>query len=301
MLRPQFRYTHDLVRKLLRIERARAATQLLRPGTIGDAKQTPIEGNSDDCPSEATLAELRISQGEASAAYRSGSGLIFNQARTDIVYVPPEATEVPDLMTELMSWLADTWESVTGVVLAGVLEEELLLIQPYERNNGALARLAGDAVLQQKGYGFARVQERMARDMPAYVEASHSCHSGAYSETADLTHWLEFFASAVADAAEEAQPAGGQVAHHALAGDQPYTGPTILRDRQIQALQFIRQNGAIRSGQYQRLASIVPDTARRDFDDLMAKGLVEVRGVGRATHYLLTARGAEEAERRRVS
>jgi DeoR/GlpR family transcriptional regulator of sugar metabolism len=64
-------------------------------------------------------------------------------------------------------------------------------------------------------------------------------------------------------------------------------------------LQYIRENGAIRSGEYQRLASIVPDTARRDFDELMGKGLIEVRGVGRGTHYVLTTRGVDEAERRR--
>jgi Fic family protein len=282
MLRPQFRYSHDLVVKLLDIERARGAS---------------IGGNSDDCPSEATLAELRASLGDPSHGYRHSSGLIFNQARTDIVYVPPGTDDVPELTAELMNWLAECWDSVAGVVLAGVVEEELLLIQPFERNNGAVARLAGDAILRRKGYGFARIQEQIAREPAAYVEASHSCHMGAYSETADLSQWLEYFAGVVAGAAREAVPA-----QPPAAGVEPaYTGPTILRERQIQALQFIRSNGAIRSGQYQRLASIVPDTARRDFDDLMAKGLVEVRGVGRATHYLLTARGAEEAERRRVS
>ena len=289
MLRPQFRYSHDLVLKLLDIERARAAHE--RSGRNGHSNA--IRGNSDDCPTEATLAELRASLGDEGRGYRHSSGLIFNQARTDIVYVPPGTDDVPDLMADLLDWLAESWDSVAGVVLAGAVEEELLLIQPFERNNGALARLAGDAILRRRGYGFARAQEQLAREPAAYVEASHSCHKGAYSDTADLSRWLEYFAGAVADAAREAMPAAG--------AERAYTGATILRDRQIQALHFIRSNGAIRSGQYQRLASIVPDTARRDFDDLMAKGLVEVRGVGRATHYLLTARGADDAERRRVS
>ncbi|MFI5267800.1 MAG: Fic family protein [Chloroflexota bacterium] len=294
MLRPRFRYSHDLVGKLLQAEHARGA--LPPPNYIGS--------NSNDCPSEDTLYELRATLGDNKPGYRRGSALIFNQARTDIVYVPPEAPDVPDLMGQLTDWLDGGWDSVPGIVLAGVLEEEILLIQPFEHDNGALARLAGDTVLRRKGYGFAPVQAHMSKDPRGYVEASHSSHSGAYSELADLSRWLEYFAGEVAGAAEQARLSalGGQPAPRAAAGQEAaYAGPTILRDRQIQALRYIRENGAIRSGIYQRLAGIVPDTARRDFDDLLAKGLVEVRGVGRATHYLLTQRGADEAERRRVS
>lgn len=293
MLRPRFGYSHDLVGKLLRVERARGALA-----------SEYLVGNSDDCPTEDTLYELRATLGDHQPGYRRGSALIFNQARTDIVYVPPEAPDVPELMAELTAWLDAAWDNVPGIVLAGVLEEEILLIQPFEHNNGALARLAGDTVLQRNGYGFAPVQAHMSKDPQSYVEASHSSHNGAYSELADLSQWLEYFAGEVASAAGQARrsASGGRPAPRAASSQETaYAGPTILRDRQIQALRYIRENGAIRSGQYQRLTGIVPDTARRDFDDLMAKGLVEVRGVGRATHYLLTQRGADEAERRRVS
>jgi Fic family protein len=294
MLRPRFHYSHDLVRNLLRSEHARGT---LAPEGIG--------GNSHDCPTEDTLYELHASLGEKRPGYRRGSALIFNQARTDIIYVPPEAPDVPLLMGDLTEWLDGAWDSVPGVVLAGVLEEEILLIQPFERNNGALARLAGDAVLQRLGYGFAPVQAHMSKDPHGYVEASHSSHSGAYSELADLSRWLEYFAAEVAGAAEHARRSAVSEGRpplppRAAASQQTaYSQPAILRDRQIRALRYIRENGAIRSGQYQRLAGIVPDTARRDFDDLIAKGLVEVRGVGRATHYLLTQLGADEAERRK--
>jgi predicted HTH transcriptional regulator len=72
----------------------------------------------------------------------------------------------------------------------------------------------------------------------------------------------------------------------------------VLRPRQTKALEYMRGNGAIRSGEYQKLVGIVPDTARRDFDELIDKGLIEVRGVGRGTHYVLTAAGMQEASRR---
>jgi Fic family protein len=280
MLRPRFRYSHDLVQMLLRSERVRVA------------------GKSDECPSEDTLLELA---GRQQTSYRHGSALIFNQARTDIIYVPPDADEVPDLMAELVEWLDEAWETVPSVIIAGVLEEELLLLQPFEHDNGTLARHAGDMVLARKGFGAIAVQAEIGKDPQSYVEASHSSHRGAFSEDADISRWLEYYASVVASAAEHVRVDAKPVAPARNGDSELYAAPLILRDRQLQALRYIRDNGAIRSGEYQRLAGIVPDTARRDFDDLMAKGLVEVRGVGRATHYLLTARGAGEAERRRSS
>ncbi|HVA24031.1 MAG TPA: hypothetical protein VMW62_06510, partial [Chloroflexota bacterium] len=206
MLRPRFRYSHDLVGKLLRIELVRGAFEIAGPFPSRNGQRAALEriaGNSADCLAESALFELRATLGDDRPGYRRGSALIFNQARTDIVYVPPEAPDVPALMADLMDWLDAAWEGVPGVVLAGVLEEEILLMQPFEHDNGPLARLAGDAVLLRKGYGFVPLQAHMSKDPQTYVAASHSSHSGAYSELADLSRWLEYFTGKVAGAAEQ--------------------------------------------------------------------------------------------------
>jgi Fic family protein len=157
--------------------------------------------------------------------------------------------------------------------------------------------------LTRRGYGlggYSAPEITMANHPDDYQAASGTSHSGVHSSEADFTAWLEYYSGQLTEAAEQAREA-------VLSWSKPAAVieavtpelPVILRDRQLKALLHIRENGAIRSGEYQRLVGIVPDTARRDFDELMDKRLIEVRGVGRGTHYMLTQRGIEEVQRRR--
>src|SRR5581483_8190842 len=178
-----------------------------------------------------------------------------------------------------------SWEGLPGIILAGICQQELLMIQPFEQANATLARAAGELILLRKGYGFGgytSLTAALARRAGEYEEAARASHSGVYSRQTDFTNWLEFYCEALEAAAAEARL---EVLNRFEAANRPELegmpeAPLVLRDRQWQALRHMRDNGAIRSGEYQKMAGIVPDTARRDFDELMDKGLIAVRGVG---------------------
>jgi len=62
-----------------------------------------------------------------------------------------------------------------------------------------------------------------------------------------------------------------------------------LNERQKKALGYLKRQGKIANRDYRELFGVVRDTAHRDLIDLLDKGLVEKRGVGRGTWYVLTA------------
>jgi len=65
-----------------------------------------------------------------------------------------------------------------------------------------------------------------------------------------------------------------------------------LNPRQMQALDFLAQNPRITSSDYQDLCPEVhPETLRRDFADLVKRGVLIKMGSKRATYYILRARG----------
>ena len=331
MFRPLYRYTHELVESLMRIEAAKAAIEVLplprgasnelreqaRRAQISGAQQLDPEISGGYGATLASLAAKATSYpdedvlfglhealtGTASDDYRATSSLVYNQARTDLIYVPPEAPEIPGLMDDLLNWLEESWDELPAIVVAGIYQQELIMIQPFGTNNGSLARLAGELVLLRKGYGFGgfvALNPELVKRLDWYEQATRSAHSGVYSNQQDFTSWLEFYAEVVDTAVGRARDdvvARFEAANRPAIDGTP-EAPVVLRDRHLKALDFMRQNGAIRSGEYQKLTGIVPDTARRDFDELMDKGLIAVRGVGRGTHYVLTQRGSEEAEKR---
>ena len=139
--------------------------------------------------------------------YRDGQNVIRDSASGAIVYMPPEASDVPRLMNELVNWVS--WAEKTGVpvpLVAGLLHYQFVTIHPYYDGNGRTARLLATFILQRGGYGlqgFFSLEEFHARDLTAYYRAlaTHPHHN--YYEgraNADLSSWMNYFLSTLAGA-----------------------------------------------------------------------------------------------------
>jgi predicted HTH transcriptional regulator len=71
-----------------------------------------------------------------------------------------------------------------------------------------------------------------------------------------------------------------------------------LSDRQKRAVAHLRTAGRITNREYQVLVGVTDRTALRDFDELVARGVIEKRGAtGRATHYVLARRTRQEPDK----
>ena len=162
---------------------------------------------------------------------RDGQNVIRDSASVVIVYMPPEASDVPRLMNELVNWVS--WAEKTGVpvsLVAGLLHYQFVTIHPYYDGNGRTARLLATFILQRGGYGlqgFFSLEEFHARDLLAYYRAlaTHPHHN--YYEgraNADLTSWMNYFLSTLADAFGEVRDS---VARHA--GQNLIVEPEFIR------------------------------------------------------------------------
>jgi predicted HTH transcriptional regulator len=60
-----------------------------------------------------------------------------------------------------------------------------------------------------------------------------------------------------------------------------------LNPRQRKAISFLKVNHRITNADYQKLTGAIRKTAARDLDDLIQKDLLQRKGTGRSTHYLI--------------
>ncbi len=140
--------------------------------------------------------------------YRDGQNVIRDSASGGLVYMPPEAKDVPKLMTELFTWLSSerTSRDLPAPVMAGLAHYQFATIHPYYDGNGRTARLLTNLLLHQAGYGLKGIyslEEYYARDLGEYYKAlsvgpSHNYYMGR--ESADLSRWLEYFCLGMVDA-----------------------------------------------------------------------------------------------------
>jgi Fic family protein len=137
--------------------------------------------------------------------YRDGQNVIRDSASGAIIYLPPEARDVPALMAALVEWVHTTEkEGLPVPLIAGLVHYQFVTIHPYYDGNGRTARLLATFILHRGGYGlngFFSLEEHHARDLEGYyrslsVHPHHNYYEGRAE--ADLTPWLEYFSKTLA-------------------------------------------------------------------------------------------------------
>lgn len=84
-------------------------------------------------------------------------------------YIPPEHSEIPDLIDELVEYVNTTDDH--PLIVAAVVHYQLVTIHPFEDGNGRTARLMSGYILDLNGYGFngiGSLEEYFAYDADEY-------------------------------------------------------------------------------------------------------------------------------------
>ena len=137
--------------------------------------------------------------------YRTCQNAIYDSESGAKIYLPPEFTDVPELMKDLCDWVKHS-QDLPVPIIAGVVHYQFVTIHPYLDGNGRTARLLTSFIMQSGGYGLKGIyslEEYYAQNLMAYYDAiqTHPHHNYYYGRNeADITSWLEYFISGVAEA-----------------------------------------------------------------------------------------------------
>jgi cell filamentation protein, protein adenylyltransferase len=180
-----------------------------------------------------TEVELRsihglVMTGKVKAApYRDGQNVIRDGRSGRIVYLPPEANDVPQLMKELVRWVSGSLREreLPIPVIAALAHYQFATIHPYFDGNGRTARLLTTLLLQRHSYGLGGIyslEEYYAANLDRYYSGlalgpSHNYYFGRAE--ADVTPFVEYFCVGMADAFSKVR-ARAQMAGRARSADQ---------------------------------------------------------------------------------
>lgn len=214
----------------------------------------------------------------AATPYRDGQNVIKDSRSGRVVYMPPQAKDVPLLMAELVEWLKSSEGVVVCPLRAAIAHYQFATIHPYYDGNGRTARLLTNLVLHLGGYGLKGIyslEEYYARDLPAYYGAIAAGPSHNYYEgraRADITAWLEYFVAGMAEAFAKVE-AQARAAEDRWEGDRsPELRRLDPRQRKVLAL-FARQQ-VVTSRDVGSLFSFAPRTARLLLQKWTAQGFL---------------------------
>lgn len=128
-----------------------------------------------------------------------------------IVYLPPEPNDVPTLMEDLVAWVNDSKNAnMPAPIKAGIFLYQFLTIHPYLDGNGRTGRALATYILRLGGFGLNGLfvlEKYYDRNLKGYYDnLQMGLHHNYYfgRNDADLTPWLEFFISGLAEVFEDA-------------------------------------------------------------------------------------------------
>ena len=191
--------------------------------------------------------------------YRDGQNIIRDSLTGGIVYLPPEAPDVPFLMKEMVAWInAAEKEQVPAVIIAALAHYQFVSIHPYYDGNGRTARLLATFILHRSGYGLNglfSLEEYHSQDLDAYygaldVGGHHNYYMGRAD--ADLTGWLEYFVSTLASVFSAAKGEAIRCAENGIPAEPEELRKLDHRARMVIAL-FSKQETIISSDVAQAL------------------------------------------------
>jgi len=132
-----------------------------------------------------SLQQLIVKESDPTIAgsYRSGSVMISGSKHR-----PPDPTDVPILMGELIKWVQSKSKNLHPIELAAIFHHKIAHIHPFFDGNGRTARLAMNVLLMQKGYPLVII---LKNDRKKYYDVLEKADKGK------LEPLVKFIAQAV--------------------------------------------------------------------------------------------------------
>ena len=177
-----------------------------------------------------------------------------------------------------------------ALIKAGLAHLWLVTLHPFDDGNGRISRSVGDMALaraegtSQRFYSFSAQIQRERKDYYDQLEATQK-------GPLDVTPWLSWFLACLLRAVQGADTTLAGVLDKAQFW-QRWAG-TPMNARQTQVLNRVLDGfeGKLTNAKWAALGKCSADTALRDINDLLARGVLRrLEGGGRSTGYELRAK-----------
>jgi len=205
-------------------------------------------------------------------AYRKIQNYVVNSKTKEVIYTPPPAYEISQMMQTLINWINHE-DVIHPVLVSGIAQFQLVHIHPFLDGNGRSARLLSTLCLYRSGYDFKKlftISEYYDRNRADYYQAIQSVRNNDM----DMTQWLEYFSVGLATQLYEIKDLGKQVIKKDVLLKQHR-----LSERQKLAIEYITKQGSLTIQEFEKICpGVTRRTLQRELKGLMDKEIIVSSG-----------------------
>jgi Fic family protein len=238
------------------------------------------------------LSKIKVGtrRDDAGGPMRVVSGPIGRQR---VHFEVPPADRLDAETSRFLDWVNVT-SSDPPLIKAGLGHLWFGTLHPFDDGNGRIARAIGDLLLARADGSpqrFYSLSAQIQRERTAYYDILERTQK----RSMDVTEWLAWFLDTLHRAVDQAQHTLDAVLVKTRFWQRWATGP--LNERQVKLLnrRLDGFKGKLTSSKWAAIAKCSPDTALRDINDLLARGVLRKTDAGgRSTSYELNSRGPDD-------
>lgn len=207
-------------------------------------------------------------------------------------YEAPASVDVPAEMARFIEWCNSTTTADTAAqspfITAAIAHLWFVSIHPFDDGNGRICRTLTDMILARLDDGNARyysVSAEINRNKKSYYDVLEQTQKGGM----DITPWLLWFFDCIENAIRRTLSTVDKTIDKAAYWDRFRDIDINERQRKIINRLWDGFDGKLTSSKWAKMCSCSQDTALRDINDLIRKGMLSDSGEGgRNKNYLLT-------------
>ena len=218
---------------------------------------------------------------------------VFDSVTREVEYIPPEWSDIPALMEDLVGWYQASG-NLPVPVRAAILHYQLATIHPFDDGNGRTSRALATYALMENGYdfkGFNSMEEYYASDLTGYYESLQMGLPALYydgrCDPPHLEYWIEYFVRMMALNAQSIVDAA-----RAVEISNPQSKLiSALNKRDLKMLRYVLENrlNPIKTSDLADVFKVTTRSIRTWCTDWVDRGLLETKKgpSGRVTSYSL--------------
>ena len=231
------------------------------------------------------LSKIKVGgwRDDASGPMQVVSGPIGRQR---VHFEAPPAERLGAETSCFLDWLNDA-SNEPPLIKAGIAHLWFVTLHPFDDGNGRIARAIGDLMLARADHSpqrFYSLSAQIQRERKTYYDILEQTQKG----TMDVTSWLAWFLDALHRAVDQAHLALEGVLTQARFWQHWATA--TFNARQVRMLSKLLDGfeGKLTTSKWAVIAKCSPDTALRDINDLLDRGVLrKSEAGGRSTSYVL--------------
>ena len=201
-------------------------------------------------------------------------------------YQAPPSSDVPQMMETFLQWL-NTDDGTDALIRAALAHLWFVTIHPFDDGNGRITRTITEMMLARADRSAQRYYSLSAeifrRRKEYYEVLEHTQHGDS-----NVTEWIRWFLTALNASLEEALRTTDRTLEKAAFWQRLEGTPFSERQRKVLNMLWDGFTGKLNTQKWAKINRCSQDTALRDIQDLIAKGVLRKTDEGgRSTNYEL--------------